>query len=99
MDSQIIVDKFQINGQFFQPWKTNCRRPFINGIIDPILGSMSQNNFTSSEMQKKGQIIQVSLFAVQNTQIGETVVVAQLTARSLPIPEDPGSKPVIGNFY
>ena len=27
------------------------------------------------------------------------VVVAQLAARSLPIPEDPGSNPVIGNFY
>ena len=27
------------------------------------------------------------------------VVVAQLTARSLPIPEYPGSNPVFGNFY
>ena len=27
------------------------------------------------------------------------VVVAQLTAQLLPIPEDPGSNPVIGNFY
>ena len=27
------------------------------------------------------------------------VVVAQLAARSLPKPEDPGSNPVIGNFY
>ena len=27
------------------------------------------------------------------------VLVAQLTARSLPIPEDQGSNPVIGNFY
>ena len=27
------------------------------------------------------------------------VVVAQLTARSLPNPEDLGSKTVIGNFY
>ena len=27
------------------------------------------------------------------------VVVAQLAERSLPIPEDPGSNPVIGNFY
>ena len=27
------------------------------------------------------------------------VVVAQLTARSLPIPEDPGSNPFIGIFY
>jgi len=27
------------------------------------------------------------------------VVVAQLIAWSLPIPEDPGSNPVIGNFY
>ena len=27
------------------------------------------------------------------------VVVAQLAARLLPIPEDPGSNPVIGNFY
>ena len=26
------------------------------------------------------------------------VVAAQLTARSLPIPENPGSNPVIGNF-
>ena len=27
------------------------------------------------------------------------VVVAQLAERLLPIPEDPGSNPVIGNFY
>ena len=27
------------------------------------------------------------------------VVVAQLTARSLPLQEDPGSNPVIGKFY
>ena len=27
------------------------------------------------------------------------VVVAQLTALSLPFPEDPGSNPVVGNFY
>ena len=27
------------------------------------------------------------------------VVVAQLAERSLTIPEDPGSNPVIGNFY
>ena len=27
------------------------------------------------------------------------VVVAQLAERSLAIPEDPGSNPVIGNFY
>ena len=27
------------------------------------------------------------------------VVATQLTARSLPIPEDPGSKPVLGNIY
>ena len=27
------------------------------------------------------------------------MVVALLTARSLPIPEDPGSNPVIGNIY
>ena len=27
------------------------------------------------------------------------VVVTQLAERSLPIPEDPGSNPVIGNFY
>ena len=27
------------------------------------------------------------------------MVVAQLIARSLPIPEDPGSNPVIGIFY
>ena len=27
------------------------------------------------------------------------VVVAQLAEQSLPIPEDPGSNPVIGNFY
>ena len=27
------------------------------------------------------------------------VVLAQLTARSLPIPEDPGLNPIIGNFY
>ena len=27
------------------------------------------------------------------------VVVAQLADRSLPIPEDPGSNPVIGNIY
>ena len=26
------------------------------------------------------------------------MVVAQLTERSLPIPEDPGSNPIIGNF-
>ena len=31
--------------------------------------------------------------------ISRAVVVAHLTARSLPIPEDPGSNPVIGNFY
>ena len=30
--------------------------------------------------------------------LGE-VVVAQLAERSLTIPEDPGSNPVIGNFY
>ena len=28
-----------------------------------------------------------------------TVVVAQLAERLLPIPEDPGSNPVNGNFY
>ena len=27
------------------------------------------------------------------------MVVAQLTEQSLPIPEDPGSNPFIGNFY
>ena len=27
------------------------------------------------------------------------MVVAQLAERSLPIPEDPGSNPVFGNFY
>jgi len=27
------------------------------------------------------------------------VVVAQLAEQSLPIPKDPGSNPVIGNFY
>ena len=27
------------------------------------------------------------------------VVVAQLAESSLPIPEDPGSNPVMGNFY
>ena len=32
-------------------------------------------------------------------QDNKAVVVAQLAARSLLIPEDPGSNPVIGNFY
>ena len=31
--------------------------------------------------------------------IQREVVVAQLAERSLMIPEDPGSNPVIGNFY
>ena len=36
---------------------------------------------------------------VFNFAVTWAVVVAQLAARSLPIPEDPGSNPVIGNFY
>ena len=31
--------------------------------------------------------------------VGREVVVAQLAEQSLMIPEDPGSNPVIGNFY
>ena len=31
--------------------------------------------------------------------MSRAVVVVQLTVRSLPIPEVPGSNPVIGNFY
>ena len=33
-----------------------------------------------------------------NNYFGWEVVVAQLAERLLPIPEDPGSNPVIGNF-
>ena len=36
---------------------------------------------------------------VYKTSVGRAVVVAQLMARLLPIPEDPGSNPVIDNFY
>ena len=31
--------------------------------------------------------------------VAKPVVVAQLTVRSLPIPEDPGSNPVVGSSY
>ena len=31
--------------------------------------------------------------------MSEAVVVTQLTQRSLPVPDDPGSNPLIGNFH
>ena len=36
---------------------------------------------------------------LKNANTQWAVVVAQLAERLLPIPEDPGSNPVIGNFY
>ena len=35
----------------------------------------------------------------KNRRLGSGVVVIQFIARLLPIPEDPGSNPVIRNFY
>ena len=40
-----------------------------------------------------------SLFIVIKLTQPRVVVVAQLAERSLPIPEDPGSNPAIGNLY
>ena len=41
----------------------------------------------------------VALFVRSGGSIIWAVAVAQLTVCSLPVPEDPGSNPVIGNFY
>ena len=40
----------------------------------------------------------VTVVSKYNLRRGGAVVLSQLTARSLPIPEDPGSNPIIGNF-
>ena len=36
---------------------------------------------------------------VNNHDYNQAVVVAQMSERSLPMPEDPGSNPAIGKFY
>ena len=50
-------------------------------------------------MEKKGKFLCPSQRQSKIYLILGAVVVAQLAERSLPIPEDPGSNPVIGNFY
>ena len=50
------------------------------------------------KLQKYKYIFSIKFFKWLRTKIAWAVVVAQLTARSLPIPEDPGSNRVIVNF-
>ena len=62
--------------------------------IVSIIIAQSKCTYLSSSILNAFKHLSIHCFKKQIT-----VVVAQLAERSLPIPVDPGSNPVIGNFY
>ena len=55
------------------------------------------DNLPSGEL-KNSQKEEADKFQNINSMSKRAVVVAQLSEQSLPLPDDPGSNPVIGNF-
>ena len=72
-----------------QPSSKNCCGYFLGNVSKIGLLFIEKSGHTNREPDV-GATNTVSFWAV---------VVAQLAERLLPIPEDPGSNPVMGNFY
>ena len=106
---QNLATNFFVKLQFFQPVKINTEEVYIvnakcSGAATILMsndgnlyacGENNDNRLVSSIPAHRAEVNAVSAQLLGYW----AVVVAQLAEQLLPIPEDPGSNPVIGNFY